>query len=267
MHNIKWLLVVIGGFLLAYAILIEPNWIQVSNYAIASKGTSSVRVVQISDLHFKGIGNRERQIINKLFSLRPDLIIFSGDVIDNTEHLDELEIYLSMMPDCKKFAVFGNWEYWSGIDRERLSNIYKKLQVRLLINERSNIQVRQNGIAIIGLDDFTAGDPNPEGLLINDANNFQILVEHSPGYFGKDQKTANLNLMKNALCLSGHTHGGQISLFGYPIWTPPGSGKFISGWYKVNECRLYVSRGLGTSILPIRFWSRPEIAVFDIGKI
>ena len=69
---------------------------------------------------------------------------------------------------------------------------------------------------------------------------------------------------QNQICLSGHTHGGQVTLFGRPFWTPRGSGRFVAGWYETPSCRLYVSRGVGMSILPIRFGARPEVAVFEL---
>ena len=67
-----------------------------------------------------------------------------------------------------------------------------------------------------------------------------------------------------ALCLAGHTHGGQVALFGFALWTPRGSGNFTAGRYDSTMCPIYVSRGIGTSILPIRLGARPEIAVFTL---
>ena len=69
---------------------------------------------------------------------------------------------------------------------------------------------------------------------------------------------------KFALCLSGHTHGGQVAFMGWAPLRPAGSGRFVQGFYEVPGCRLYVSRGVGTSILPIRWGAPPEIAVFDL---
>ena len=67
-----------------------------------------------------------------------------------------------------------------------------------------------------------------------------------------------------SLCLSGHTHGGQIALAGWAPFRPVGSGRFVAGFYDVPGCRLYVSRGVGTSVLPLRWGAAPEVAVFDL---
>ena len=65
------------------------------------------------------------------------------------------------------------------------------------------------------------------------------------------------------LILSGHTHGGQIAPGGFPLITPPGSGNYVSGWYCDNGPPMYVSRGIGTSLLPLRLGSPPELIVLD----
>ncbi|MCK5075659.1 MAG: hypothetical protein KAR38_04750 [Calditrichia bacterium] len=65
------------------------------------------------------------------------------------------------------------------------------------------------------------------------------------------------------LMLSGHTHGGQITFFGLAPILPRGSGKYVSGWYEKEKIKLYVSRGIGTSVIPFRFMSLPEIVCLD----
>ena len=64
------------------------------------------------------------------------------------------------------------------------------------------------------------------------------------------------------LILSGHTHGGQVNLLGYVPYTPWGSGKYLKGMYDQNNTKIYVSKGIGTTFLPIRFGAKAEIAVF-----
>ena len=66
------------------------------------------------------------------------------------------------------------------------------------------------------------------------------------------------------LCLSGHTHGGQIAFWGWAPFRPVGSGRFVTGFYDVPGCRLFVSKGVGTSVLPVRWGVAPEVVVFDL---
>jgi predicted MPP superfamily phosphohydrolase len=63
--------------------------------------------------------------------------------------------------------------------------------------------------------------------------------------------------------LSGHTHGGQIAPFGVALKLPHGSGGYVAGWYRGDGVPLYVSRGIGTSLVPIRIGATPELAQFD----
>jgi len=69
---------------------------------------------------------------------------------------------------------------------------------------------------------------------------------------------------KLAFSMAGHTHGGQIAIANKAIFTPPGSGRFVAGWYMTPWGELYVSKGVGTSVLPMRIGARPEIAVFEM---
>lgn len=66
------------------------------------------------------------------------------------------------------------------------------------------------------------------------------------------------------MILSGHTHGGQIVLFGNVFFTPLGSGSYVKGWYENEHSRMFVSKGIGTSALPIRFGARAEATIFYI---
>jgi len=66
------------------------------------------------------------------------------------------------------------------------------------------------------------------------------------------------------LVLSGHTHGGQITFLGIVPFKPQGSGKYLKGWYKEDKPKMYISKGIGTSILPIRFGARAEMVEMEI---
>jgi predicted MPP superfamily phosphohydrolase len=112
---------------------------------------------------------------------------------------------------------------------------------------------------ISGIDDPYTGIAKPDAALAGiPSGAYTILLFHSPGYFGHVAGRANL-------CLAGHTHGGQVRLpLTKPLWMPRGSGHFLEGWYEESGTKMYVSRGIGTSILPIRFFCRPEIAFISV---
>ena len=247
---------------LAYVWLIEPERIEVSHHVVGAGPGSDrpIRVVQLSDLHMRAIGSRERAVAAEVVRVNPDLIVLSGDVIDRADALDVLDVFLALLPGVPTLAVLGNWEHWSGADLAALRSTYQaKHAAQLLINAHADYTFGSRTLRVLGLDDFTAGQPDSR-LLAQPHAGLLLLVQHSPGWFDRPE-VASLQT-KASLCLSGHTHGGQVALFGWAPWTPRGSGAYTAGLYDLPMCPLYVSRGIGTSILPIRLGARPEIAVF-----
>jgi len=221
-----------------------------------------IRIVQISDLHLHGVADRDERLAELIRDLNADAIVFTGDIIDRAENLEPLASFLLALGPTPRIAVLGNWEYWSKVDLKRLREIYESTpQSSLLVNQKSTVEIRGREIEFIGLDDFTAGKPDTRLLRPQTSSVVRVVLQHSPGLYEEPELTV---ASQNQICLSGHTHGGQVTLFGRPFWTPRGSGRFVAGWYETPTCRLYVSRGVGMSILPIRFGARPEVAVFEL---
>ena len=244
-----------------YAVFVEPNWIEFTYHK--TNTDLGIRIVQLSDLHLHGIGNREREIAQDISNLQPSLIVITGDAVDHAGGLKEFDEFLALLPNVTVIGVLGNWEYWSDTDFSQLKTLYENRNgSRLLVNESINLLVNNKSLQIIGLDDFTAGRPDSPWNEKTKTVDGSIVLEHSPALFDDN----NLNVLSGqySLCLAGHTHAGQVTFFGFPIWTPRGSGKFKSGMYETPHCPVYVSRGVGTSILHMRFGARPEIAIFDM---
>ena len=92
---------------------------------------------------------------------------------------------------------------------------------------------------------------------------FHIVLNHCPEYrdFMLSQRR---DFPWMDLVLAGHTHGGQINMLGFIPVLPPGSGRYLKGWYRETYPHMYVSRGIGMSVFPVRFGSRPEISTFHL---
>lgn len=249
----------IVGLLALYGFAYEPYSVETVIQQVGDGG-AGVRVVQLSDLHLRELGRRENSILAELRRLKPDLVVFSGDVIDRQDSIGLLGEFLSQLPKVDAVAVLGNWEYWGDVDLQALRATYGAHGVSLLINSELTVSPKGKPIVVVGLDDATAGQPKVKQLIADKSGTKTLLIEHSPSFFeSPSAKEGHFDL-----CVSGHTHAGQVTLFGWAPWTPPGSGDFVAGWYETPMCKMYVSRGLGTSILPVRFFARPEIAVFDL---
>ncbi len=251
--------------LIGYGAYVEPNRLEVTRHAVGTPATQAdIRIVQISDLHLQKMDDIRRLVAHQAAEAKPDVIVLSGDIVDRKESLPALEAFLNELGPIPKIAVAGNWEYWSGIDLKALAELYERHQTRLLINACQVIEIRHKTIAFVGLDDDLSGRPNlgKASKQCADAS-AKVLIEHSPGFFGKpmDQPVENAPYL---LSLSGHTHGGQITFFGSPLETPPGSGAYQQGWYETQYGKLYVSRGIGTTVVPLRIGALPELPIFDI---
>ena len=269
----QWLAAVGGGAVAATASdgwLVEPNRLAVSSHTLApnSTGSSTTRIVQLTDLHLHDVGHHVRSVAAQTSALRPDVIALTGDSVDRKDALPLLDEFLTLLPaDTPKIATLGNWEHWAGVDVAALRRLYDRYHCRLLVNESLGITLRGRSLTFVGLDDLVGGAPNlgaaTYGLPRDEET--RVLIQHCPAF-----RDAPLLLEANArslfrMMLSGHTHGGQVAPFGRPLWRPRGSGPYVSGWYRDdNRLPMYVSRGIGTSVVPIRMGSVPEIAVFDL---
>lgn len=256
---------VLFSSVIVYAMAVEPYWIKTSMHKIGHPSVvSPLRVVQLSDLHLQTFDKLSAKIVEEVERLKPDLVVITGDAIDNHGALPVLDQFLAALPKgAHTVAILGNWEYWAAVDMQALRALYIKHNVKLLVNEAYEVRMGAQAVIIEGLDDFTAGKPKSvvKEYGANKAP-LHLLLQHSPGWF-EQLKGEALERERPALCLAGHTHAGQVTLFGLVLWTPRGSGSYTGGFYQSKLCPLYVSAGLGTSLLPVRFGARPEIAVFD----
>ena len=257
----------ISGLVLADAFWIEKFFIEVNEFFIgsATKETENIKVVQISDLHLKSVNYQLVQLTNKLNKLKPDLILITGDAIDEAKNVSLLHSFLKLIDNTiKKVAILGNWEYWGKVNLTKLNKIYADNNCELLINQTVQYSFRNKTISITGVDDYLGGQADFETALKHyKRSDHHIVLNHCPQYSDEiaEKLTKDINV---DFILSGHTHGGQINLFGFIPFLPQGSGKYIKGWYNNTVPKMYVSKGIGTSIFPARFGARAEIAIFNL---
>jgi hypothetical protein len=254
--------IALGAFCLAsaglygYAGWIEPQWIEVTRHRVGTSALSRpITIAHLSDVHTRGLGRRERRTLASLERERPDAVVISGDTISQWGDRAMTRAFLSRLrAPLGVWAVRGNWENWHPEPGERA--FYESAGVRLLVNEVKRVSDR---LWLAGLDDPWSGRADLEAALTGIEPGAEvILLFHSPFYF--DRVAGRV-----PLALSGHTHGGQVRLpLWGPLWLPRGCGRFLEGWYDADGSRMYVSRGIGTSVLDLRFLARPEIALITL---
>ena len=261
-----------GAFTIASGVLIDAFWVEKYFIAIktfyvgdANKDNINIKILQISDLHIQKLSGALITLAAKINKLQPDIIAFTGDAIDKADNLKILESFLALLNvNIQKVAILGNWEYWGKVNINLLKELYAKYNGKLLINESILFTINNQTITISGVDDYLGGSPNILKTIENiNESNYHIILNHCLAYTDVTRtllpKKNNVNFI-----LSGHTHGGQVNFFGWAPMLPLGSNNYVSGWYKNALPHMYVSKGIGTSVLPIRFGSRAEVALFNL---
>ncbi len=253
-----------GPATLLWAWLVEPYRLEVTHHDVRSPGpvTSRITVVHLTDVHVKGDvgdpGSVEGRTLAAVVAARPDLVVITGDTVDGhgERELDAaavtafLRAVAALRPPLGTWAVRGNHELWSGDAADRC---YAGAGVPLLDDEsRSLLDGR---LVLHGLND---GHPPPRPLA---TPGLDLVLCHYPAVLPR------VAWPGVELVLAGHSHGGQMVLpGGKPLWLPYECGGFVGGWYDHERgTRMYVSRGVGTSILPLRLLCRPEVAVLTLG--
>lgn len=255
------------GLVLTDAFWAEKFFIETNEFYLndASPTTTNLKLLQASDLHLQSVKHRHERLAEKINQLTPDLILFTGDAIDKAEKLTILDDFLKLIDrDIKKVAILGNWEYWGKVNLQALKTVYSAHNCVLLINQTTRYAFNGKTISITGIDDLLGGNADFNSAISNyQPSDYHIVLTHCPEH--RDILAAQVRKdVPIDFVLSGHTHGGQLNFFGYTPFLPRGSGKYLKGWYNESYPNLYVSKGIGSSIIPARFGARAEIGVFSL---
>ncbi len=225
-------------------------------------GLDGLRIVFLSDLHAGSCMGEKRlvRIFERVQELRPDLVCIGGDLINTRER--EILLYREPLaqidPPLGVFAVPGNHDHFWGKDIGLWEAFLEKRDVHVLKNRGLRIEREGASLWVAGVDDLTEGTPDLPTALDGARDDEPILLlSHHPDFFFE---AAAVGV---DLCLSGHTHGGQVLLFG---WTPFKHSRFgyWKGRHQKLDSQLYVGRGVGVTFLPIRYAARPELAVLTL---
>jgi len=268
------ILIVISLFSIIFFIfsIWQNNSIVLSTFDYSSnevpKEFNNFNIVQISDLHNKNFGKEQSKLIEKIEDLSPDIIVITGDLIDRRKY--NLENAMNFIDKAIKIApiyyVSGNHEAWSRKYSEVKSELIHA-DVFVMDDERIELKRNDSVINILGLSDpafITSSYMDKTDTKVIEENlfnwssleGFKILLSHRPELFDL-YSSNNMNLV-----FSGHAHGGQIRIPFVGGLIAPNQGffpKYTSGSYTMNKTTMFVSRGLGNSLFPIRIFNRPEI--------
>lgn len=265
---------------LAYA-LIEPHRLQVRRFEVEFEAlppqADGLRLAQFSDLHCSAITSARvvRRVVAACNALRPDAVLLTGDYVSRRDSYSSLTLASSWAPPVMEygaavahelaalrapegvFAVPGNHDYSQG-RFDAVEGLLREAGITTLVNR----SVRLRGVLpLIGLDDVRAGRPRVRAACAGIApDEAHVALSHNP-------RALALLAGRNCLLLSGHTHGGQVHLPGTRFRSRPSDmlgSPLFQGWYHAGATRLYITPGIGSVHLPLRFRCPPEIALFTL---
>lgn len=268
--KLLFFLIIILALILLYSYFIGTKGLVVKEYKIVNQNFTDnfygLKIVHITDLHYGNTTNNSdlNKIIDKVNLIKPDIIIFTGDLVDkdlNNEELEELKNILSnMKSNIKKYAVNGNHdENFSEILKDTgftdLNNTYD------LLYNSNNSTILFAGIntndnindAIKNVNDFLNDEQNNNNII------YKIMLIHEP------DKILEFDYNNYNLILAGHSHNGQITIpFIGSLYKPNGSKKYYKDYYELDGTKLYISGGIGTSTLKFRLFNKPSINLYRL---
>lgn len=216
------------------------------------------RLAFLTDLHVDSDADvaLTQRAVMEATSFQPDVILFGGDYLTTSPPEKLILLARSLQPlaaaKCSAYGVLGNHDYASG-RQKKVIEVLDRCQVRVLVNEEVDV----NGVRIIGLDDGACGRPNMKRFQPDDRAT--LLLLHEPDLIRDAPSWVDLQL-------SGHGHGGQICLpGGIPMMGTNLARVYLSGMYADAHRPLYVSRGIGTRRVNVRFFCRPEVTLMSLG--
>ncbi len=251
----------------------EPNTFQVNHHTLALKNWhpehDGLRAAILSDIHLENdrkAVERLQKIIRTTNEAKPDLILLLGDFLGGTmdwqrKNADPQQIaglLKNLSAPYGVYAVLGNHDWW--LNGYEMRNALQQAGIHVLENEAETIMVNGKPLNIIGLPDAgTRGrffDPD----VLPDNSIPSLVMAHDPDSF-RDHPELPYELM-----FCGHTHGGQVQLplMGAVTSSSPLLSTYTEGLYHRDGRKLFVTRGLGTSLAKVRFLCLPEIVIMTL---
>jgi len=264
-------LLLVPILLCVWAFLLEPNRLVIKEETIQlpdwPTGFENLKIAVLSDLHTGSPFNdveKLRYIVLKVNQTQPDLIVLLGDFIASVRggEVVEPEIIAENLKGLRArhgvFAVLGNHDWW--YDGKRVWRALEAVGIRVLEDDVTRIERSGQAIWIAGFVDAWTNRTDIPGTIGKVTDDGPVIgITHNPDLFARLPERV-------ILTLAGHTHGGQVNLpFAGRIKVPSEFGKrYAAGHVFENNHHLFVTTGVGTSVIPVRFGVPPEIVILTV---
>jgi uncharacterized protein len=221
---------------------------------------------QLSDLHVDRDEDLERLVlaVDAVNAQQPDLVFLTGDYFTGPETMRRYlagfrEAVRALKPRLGVFAVAGNHDHWSSV--ERITEALEHASARVLSNESHRLQVRGESLVVVGIDDLWSRKAEPSRAFARvRSDECTLVLAHNP------DTALYARHLNPGVMLSGHTHGGVVRLpfYGSPLKLLRIGKQFYAGLNRYRDFYIYTNRGLGTYWLRIRINCRPEVSRFHL---
>jgi len=248
----------------ARSALNEANSLKIERITIElkrlPKNLEGFRLVHLSDIHhspFTDLAHitRAAEIAN---SLNPDMFVLTGDYVSHEpEYIEPMaEVLGKLESEFGTFACLGNHDHWT--DGELVTESMRDAGIKVLINEGLRFTARDSSFWLAGVDDYMVGKTDLRAALRGSfPDEMKMLLAHNPIIV---RRAARLGV---DLMLSGHTHGGQVKIRDDEKRILP-RRKLKNGLHRRKETQIYITRGIGTVVLPVRYQCPPEISLLEL---
>lgn len=282
------IIAIIGLVLGIWAYFIEPNRLVINKTDLKilnwNEKLNGLKIVSVSDIHGGSNGVTEaklRLMVEKINDQEADIIVLLGDYVSQ-RYSDRAKLKMPIETVAENlrglrakygvYAVLGNHDGW--YDDKKVSIELKRVGINVLESEVVAIEINDQKLRILGLKDHLKikgndwkgfSDEVTDVLTSAGGQGNLIVLEHSPDIL--PVITGDLSISKDlSLILAGHTHGGQVwfPIMGALVVPSLYGQKFAGGHIRENNVDMFVTTGIGESILPLRFCVSPEIAVLQI---
>lgn len=272
---ILYLLFILFGILL-YSRFIGTMGLKTNEITIHTnilESYNGMKIVHFSDLHYKKVitEKRVKNLIKEINRLKPDIVIFTGDLLDKDYEMTNQDINFLIEEFSKIESKYGNYAILGDHDYsqiETIQNIYLQSNFILLKNEGTIIYNENNDkIFIGGLESYIKNKADIHSVLksVQDEEDifYKIVLVHEPDYIDTILKECP----DCSFVLSSHSINGSINLPGIrKILLPEGAKKYNKSYYKINQTDIYISNGIGVNQVNFRLFNTPSLNFYRLSK-
>jgi len=241
-----------------FMLVIERQRIQLRRLP---RNLDDLRIVHLSDFHYGPLTNSKHlaRAVEAANDLHPDLIALTGDYIshDRSYAAPCAEVVGRLRARYGVYAVLGNHDHWT--DAALITDLFRAEGINVLVNEGMRVDLRGESFWLAGVNDTMVGlEDLPLALAGSRDDEMKLLLAHNPIILRRAAR-AQVDLV-----LSGHTHGGQVTLRPEKSRSGRPRRRLLRGLGRQGNTQIYVTRGLGTVVLPIRYGCPPEVSLLEL---